>query len=146
MNAHWSRRLSIVVAIMFFASLIFAVVAGLSHNTTSFPSWWGPLDVGLSFVLATLVISLMAATKGKVGRRVEEMTYRSYRILIHVTFAMLLLFFLAGNRIIWINCLTGFSWRFWLLMYSLPNWIAALDIQEAKSNSNALAKPSSSDS
>ena len=39
---------------------------------------------------------------------------------------MVVVFFLFGDRIIWINCLTGFAWRAWLLLYTLPAWVTAL--------------------
>jgi hypothetical protein len=44
------------------------------------------------------------------------------RILSHGIFVMLVVFFLAGERITWINCLTGFGLRAWLLLYALPSW------------------------
>ena len=34
--------------------------------------------------------------------------------------------FLAGERITWINCLTGFGWRAWLLLYALPSLFTAV--------------------
>jgi hypothetical protein len=39
-------------------------------------------------------------------------------------FALLVGFFFFGDRIVWSNCLTGFAWRFWLLLYGLPAWYA----------------------
>jgi hypothetical protein len=125
MYPRWSRRFCVVVAVVFVVSLVFPTAAGLAHGTTVFPKWWGALDVLWSFVLAILVIVLLALTKGEVGKDAEVAAYRTYRILIHVIFAFGLLYVFAGNRIVWINCLSGFAWRFWLLMYSLPAWIAA---------------------
>lgn len=62
----------------------------------------------------------------KVNRQADDATYRAYRILTHGIFVALVVFFLAGERITWINCLTGFAWRAWLLLYALPSWITAL--------------------
>jgi hypothetical protein len=59
-------------------------------------------------------------------------TYRAYRILIHGIFVMLVVFFLAGKRITWINCLTGFGWRAWLLLYALPSWFTVVKTPAAK--------------
>lgn len=122
----WGHPLAIVAVVLFFISSAFPVVAGLSKNTASFPKWWGMLDVGLAFVLAILAFAIMALVGNKVDKRAEDATYRVYRLLIHGIFAMLVAFFLLGDRITWINCLTGFAWRAWLLLYSLPAWFTAL--------------------
>jgi len=123
MNPDWGRRLAIVAAVMFVVSSVFPVVAGLSHNTASFPKWWGTLDVGLAFVLAVLALVILAVTQGKVNKQAEEVSYRAYRILTHAIFLMLVVFFLVGDRIVWSNCLTGLAWRTWLLLYALPAWL-----------------------
>jgi len=36
-----------------------------------------------------------------------------------------------GDRRVWINCLSGFAWRAWLLLYCLPAWFTALRITAA---------------
>jgi hypothetical protein len=111
---------------MFFVSTAFPVVAGLSKNTETSPKWWGIADIVLAFALAAVVFAVMVAAYRKVSRQAEEATYRAYRILIHGIFVVLVVFFLAGDRITWTNCLTGFGWRAWLLLYALPAWFAAL--------------------
>jgi uncharacterized membrane-anchored protein YitT (DUF2179 family) len=68
---------------------------------------------------------ILGLAQGKVSKQAEDATYRAYRILIHGIFVMLLVFFLFGNHIIWSNCLTGFAWRAWLLLYTLPAWVGA---------------------
>jgi len=69
-----------------------------------------------------MVLAVMAAARGKISKQADEATYRAYRVLIHAIFVMLVLFFLPGERITWIDCLTGFGWRAWLLLYALPSW------------------------
>jgi hypothetical protein len=123
---HWSRALAVATAAIFCLSTAFPVVAGLSRNPEAFPKWWGIADVVLAFVLAAMVFAVMVAAHGKVSRQVEDVTYRAYRILIHGIFVMLVVFFLAGDRITWTNCLIGLGWRAWLLLYALPAWFAAL--------------------
>jgi len=49
---------------------------------------------------------------------------------------MLLLFFFAGDRVIWSQCLTGFAWRAWLLFYALPFWFAVLQTPAAAGKSS----------
>ena len=123
---HWSRPLAFATAAIFCVSTAFLVVAGLSKNPGAFPKWWGIADVVLAFVLAAMVFALMVAAHGKVGRQVEHATYRAYRVLIHGLWLMLVVFFVARDRISWTNCLTGLGWRAWLLLYALPAWFAAL--------------------
>jgi hypothetical protein len=125
MSPRGSRRLAIVAAVAFLVSSAFPVVAGLSHNTASFPKWWGILDVSMAFVLPILVLVILGVTQHRVNKQVEDVSYRAYRILTHGIFLMLVVFFLAGDRIVWSNCLTGFAWRTWLLLYTLPAWVAA---------------------
>jgi hypothetical protein len=111
--------------VLFVVSSAFPAVAGLSKNTEDFPKWWGRLDVGLAFVLAILAFAILGITEGKVNQQARDSTYRAYRILLHGIFVLLVVFFLTGDRIIWINCLTGFAWRAWLLAYCLPAWFTA---------------------
>jgi hypothetical protein len=124
-RVRWGRPLAISTAVVFVISSAFPVVAGLSKHTETFPKWWGVLDVGIALVLGLMVTVLMALAQGHVNPAVEEATYRAYRFLLHGIFAMLVVFFLAGDRIVWPNCLTGFAWRTWLLLYALPSSFAA---------------------
>jgi len=126
MIPHRGRPLAIATAAVLFPPLIFPMAAGLLHNTASFPRWWRPLDVSLAFVLAALVLVSLDIAQGKVSRQAEAVTYRASRILTHGVFAMLVAFFLFGNRIVWSNCLTGPAWRAWLLLYALPAWFTAM--------------------
>jgi hypothetical protein len=121
----WARPLAITFAALFVISSAFPAVAGLAKNTEAFPKLWGRVDVGLAFVLAVLAFVIMALAEGKVSQQAVDATYRAYRILIHGIIVMLVVFFLAGDRIVWINCLTGLAWRAWLLAYCLPAWFAA---------------------
>ena len=122
----WTRRLAIATAILFFVSSVFPVTAGLSKNTSAFPKWWGPLDVLIAFVLAMMAIVMSALVGHSITKDAEEATYRTYRFLTHGIMAMCIVFFLFGDRITWINCLTGFAWRAWLLLYILPAWFTAV--------------------
>jgi p-aminobenzoyl-glutamate transporter AbgT len=121
----WAGPLAVAAAVVFCISSVFPVVAGFVHDRESWPKWWGVLDVGIAFVLVILVFAVMALAYGKVTRQAEQASYRAYRILIHAIFALLVVFFLFGDGIVWINCLTGYAWRFWLLLYCLPEWFTA---------------------
>jgi hypothetical protein len=120
----WGRPLAVATAVVFLISTAFPVVAGLSKDTEFFPAWWGTLDVGIAFVLAILALAIHTLVGGKVNKQTEDASYRAYRILTHGILVMLVVFFLFGDRIVWANCLTGLAWRAWLLLYSLPAWLA----------------------
>jgi hypothetical protein len=124
--------LAVATAVVFCVSSVFPMAAGLSKHTERFPSWWGSLDVGIAFVLALLAIAVLALAQGKVTRQAEAASYRAYRVLTHGIFAMLVVFFLLRDHIVWANCLTGFAWRAWLLLYSLPAWFTAFGDEPGK--------------
>jgi hypothetical protein len=123
---HWSRPLAIATAIVFCISSVFPVVAGFVTNRETWPKWWGVLDITIAFVLAMLALVVMGAAQGKVSKPVEDASYRAYRVLIHAILVTGTAFIFLGDRIVWTNCLTGFAWRFWLLLYGLPAWLTVL--------------------
>jgi hypothetical protein len=122
----WARPFAIATATVFVISLGCPLATGLSKNTASFPRWWGTLDVSLAFVLAIMAIVILALGQGRVTKPVEDTSYRAYRRLIHVIFAMMVVFLVFGDQIVWINGLPGIAWRSWLLLYALPAWFAVL--------------------
>jgi hypothetical protein len=126
-----------VAAVLFLISSAFPVVAAFVRDTQSWPKWWGVLDVSIAFVLAILAFAVMTLAHGKVNKQAEEASFRAYRLLIHGIFAILVVFFLFGDRIVWTNCLTGLAWRTWLLLYSLPAWFTLLGIGATESNSSS---------
>ena len=119
-HAGWRRPLAIVAAILFAISAVFPVAAGLTKDTTAFSKWWGVADVTIAFVLVILVFWIMALVGNNVSREVADATYQAYRVLLHGILALVVVFFLFGGRITWINCITGFAWRAWLLLCALP--------------------------
>jgi hypothetical protein len=84
---------------------------------------WGVLDIAIAFVLGFPAFTIITLAGGNVNKQAENTSYRAYRILTHGIMAMLVVFFVFGDRIVWINCLTGFAWRTWLLLYGLPAWL-----------------------
>ena len=124
-SAPRGRPLAIVTAVVFVVSSIFPVVAGLSRNTDAFPRLWGILDVVIAFLLATLAIVIAALFERGVTDDLRLAAYRAYRASINVILALLVVFFLAGDRVTWVTCLPGFAWRGWLLFYAFPPWLAA---------------------
>jgi hypothetical protein len=125
MQENLRRFIAQATAALFFISLAFPAVAAFVKNPKVWPKWWGALDVTLAFVLALLVMVVLASARDRVNKEVEQITYKVYRVLIWGIFLLMAVFVVAGNRIIWTQCLTGFTWRYWLLLYALPWWIAA---------------------
>src|SRR6516162_10163472 len=107
--AQWRRGFAVVTVAMFLISSVFPVAAGLSRDTSAFPQWWGTLDVAIAFVLAIFVFGIFGLAHGNESPQVEVAGYRAYRVLIHAILALLVVFFLWGDRIVWSQCLTGFA-------------------------------------
>ena len=120
------RRLAVMTAIVFVISSIFPVVVGLSGNPESFPRWWGILDVAIAFILAALAIVIAVRFERVVTAEIKLAAYRTYRVLVNVILALLVIFLLGGDRVRWTIFLPGLAWRGWLLFYGLPAWIVAL--------------------
>jgi hypothetical protein len=119
----WGRPLALIAAVLFVISWIFPLAAGLSKDTSSFPKWWGKLDVALAAVLAILALLIFGIVRDKVSKQAEDASYHAYRILIHGILAFGVVFIFFGDRITWVNWITGFAWRTWLLLYCLPAWL-----------------------
>jgi hypothetical protein len=144
-RAHpWARPLALTAAVVFCISAVFPVGAGLAQNSALFPRWWGPLDVVVASVLAALTLVIVALTEGRVGRDAQDASYRVYRALSHGILVLIVVFFLFGDRIVWINCLPGFAWRTWALIYGLPAWFTALRGSGAEDGDGISRPPSES--
>ena len=119
------RAVAITAAILFVLSWIFPIGAGLVRNPTSLPRWWGTVDVALAFVVAVGALAIQGLGHGGVDKQAERTTYWIYRSSLHALLVVGILVMLAGDRIKWANCATGFLWRTWLFLYILPWWLAA---------------------
>jgi len=136
MRENLRRSIALATAGLFFISLAFPAVAAFVKNAKAWPKWWGVLDVTLAFVLVVLVFVVLTTPRDHVNKEVEQSTYKVYRVLIWGIFLFMAVFVVAGDRIIWTQCLTGFAWRYWLLLYALPWWIAASRITSEKSTTS----------
>ena len=101
------------------------MVAGLSRRTDAFPRLWGILDVAIAFVLVALALVITALFDREVNEEIKQVAYRFYRVFINAILVILVVFFLAGDRIVWTIVLPGLAWRAWLLFYGFPPWLAA---------------------
>ena len=119
------RAVALTASILFVLSWIFPIAAGLVRNPETLPQWWGTVDVTLAFVVAVAALGIQGLTYANMDKQAEQTTYRIYRALMHVLLAVAVLVMLAGDRIKWANCATGFLWRTWLFLYILPWWLVA---------------------
>src|SRR5262245_19085511 len=120
---NYARRLCIETAVVFCVSTIFPVVAAFVKDREAWPKWWGVVDVLVSVILVGMAALVMAAAKGRESEDTRLTAYRAYRVLTHGILAGLVAFFLLDDFVVWSNCLSGFVWRTWLLLYVLPAWI-----------------------
>jgi len=121
---HERRAIAQTAAILFVLSWIFPVAAGVVKNPTSLPRWWGTVDVALAFVVALGAFGIQILSYENLDKQ-ERTTYRIYRSSLHALLVIGVLVMVAGDRIKWANCATGFLWRTWLFLYVLPWWLAA---------------------
>jgi len=119
------RAVALTAAILYVLSWAFPVVAGLVKNPTNLPRWWGTVDVALAFVVGVGALVIPGLGRGNLDKQAERTTYRIYRSSLHALLVVGVLVMLAGDRIKWANCATGFLWRAWLFLYILPWWLAA---------------------
>jgi hypothetical protein len=136
MRENIRRSVALATAASFFISLAFPAVAAFVRDKQAWPKWWGALDVTLALILALLVMVVLATARDRVNKEVEQIAYKVYRFLIWGIFLLMAVFVVAGDRIVWTQCLTGFAWRYWLLLYALPSWIAASGITLEKSSTS----------
>jgi hypothetical protein len=122
----WVRPTAFAALILFLSSWVFPIGAGIAKDTSVLPKWWGAVDVALAFALATAAFGIPALVRGRSDKRAEETSYRAYRIATHGLLAVAVTVMMAGDRITWANCATGFMWRTWLGLYILPWWITAV--------------------
>jgi hypothetical protein len=119
------RAIALTAAILFVLSWIFPVAAGLVRNPASLPRWWGTVDVALAFVVGVGALVIPGLGHRNLDKQTERTTYQIYRSSLHAILLVGVLVMLAGDRIKWANCATGFLWRTWLFLYILPWWLAA---------------------
>src|SRR5262245_10419168 len=83
MSISVQRRLTVGTAALFFTSCVFPAVAAFVKDPQSWPKWCGVLDVGLAFILVTMVYVIHTIARGRVDQGAEVASYLAYRILLH---------------------------------------------------------------
>ena len=129
MNPESSRASTRILAglciVLFGASTAFPIAAGVL-NTDTCPTWLGVADVVVGGLL-------FAASAGIASRRREKVTtddrvraFHVSQMIFGIIPVLLIVFFVAGDRIEWRVLVIGLAWRGWLLLYTLPYLISAV--------------------
>lgn len=118
-----NRPLVLFAFSLFILSTAFPVVASLIPAET-LPTWVGVLDVALAFAVVVIMFWIDAKGRNHAHDQAKELAYQVYRALGHLFLLLLVIFFLAGDRVNWQVLLPGLAWRFWVLFYVLPSAFA----------------------
>ena len=117
-------RLSRVTTALFVISSAFPVVAGL-WNVPTPPRWLGVADVTVAAMLAVAALLLVTRAPSQPADRELAAGFRAVRAVAGIIPVLLVLFFLAGNRLNWQVLVIGLAWRAWLFVYVAPHLVAA---------------------
>lgn len=113
------RPLVIAGAVLFGISMAFPLAAGLVVVNRP-PTWVGVFDVAAALSWAVVMMVIEGLALGRIADSAKLTSYRLYRGLAHLLLVLLVMFFVAGERINWSVLLPGLVWRLWLLIYTLP--------------------------
>jgi len=127
-----ARRTASLAAVVFGVSTLFPVAASI-WPAGALPTWVGILDVVLAFAVVGLAIRVVALGGKHVGERAIRASNRIYRGLASLPLGLLVLFFLVDDRIDWNVLLPGLAWRAWLILYTLPEAVAAYQGEQTSS-------------
>jgi len=118
------RRLSRACVLLFAVSTAFPVTAGIIPADTM-PRWLGYADVGVAGLLVGVALAVTAKSRDRVTDKDRLSAFHLSQMLVSLIPMLLVVFFLAGDRINWQVLIIGVAWRGWLLLYTLPCLIAA---------------------
>jgi hypothetical protein len=118
-----ARSLGRVCVLLFAISTAFPVVAGF-RNTGTPSRWLGLADVGVAALLLTVVFTVAGRVRTRVSDDDRLIAFRVSQALFSVIPVLLVVFFIAGDRIDWQVLIVGLAWRGWLLLYTLPYLIS----------------------
>ncbi len=75
------RSLALATAALFVVSSIFPIAAGLTHDTSMYPSWWGITDVSLAFVLAIMAMAVQTTGQDRITSEVDAATTGALQLI-----------------------------------------------------------------
>ena len=121
-----SRSLARATVVLFAVSTAFPVAAALI-NTEAPPRLLGLLDVTVAALLLAAAIAVAGRHRDTATDGDRLVAFRVSQTLFSIVPALLIAFFVAGNRVNWQVLVVGLAWRGWLLLYTLPYMISALN-------------------
>ncbi|GIV98813.1 hypothetical protein [Roseiflexus sp.] len=115
------------INLMLFAVSALFPTAVCLQPSDSLPQWIGVADVVVAATLVGVTFVLVARSSGLVldAHRLAALRI-THRVLTLIP-VMLAAYFVLGERLNWEVLTIGLGWRCWLLIYCLPNLLAALD-------------------
>jgi hypothetical protein len=116
-------RLARVTTALFVVSSAFPVVAGLLNVPTP-PRSLGIADVTVAAMLVVAAMVLVTRAPSPPADRELAAAFRAARAVAGIIPVLLVLFFLAGNRVNWQVLVIGLAWRGWLFVYIAPFLVA----------------------
>lgn len=119
------RALGCTCVALFVVSTAFPLIAGILNQSRP-PLWLGVADVVVAAILFCAVAVLVGRGRGAITDRHRLAALRATQGVIGVIPALLVAYFVAGDRVNWTVLVIGLAWRGWLLLYSLPSLAEAL--------------------
>jgi hypothetical protein len=111
---------------LFVVSTLFPIAASLRVGRPPL-RWLGIADVVIAACLVVVAMLVAARTRSSVLDRHRLTAYRIGQAVIGVSPILLATFLVVGQRLDWTVLVVGLAWRGWLLLYSLPFIVSALE-------------------
>lgn len=119
------RALGRASVALFVVSAIFPIAGGL-FVAKSPPRWIGIADVILAAALFGLTAVVVARGRRSVADHHRLAALRVSQAVLGAVPVLIAVYFIVGSRLNWTVLVIGLAWRIWLLIYSLPFLVAAL--------------------
>jgi len=123
MSLHTLGRASVA---LFAVSTIFPIVGALFVASLP-PRWIGIADVTVAAALFGLTAVVVARERRSVADHHRLAALRITQAVVGAAPVLIAVYFIAGSHLNWTVLIIGLAWRIWLLIYSLPFLLAALE-------------------
>jgi hypothetical protein len=113
-----------VCSALFATSTLFPILAGFLREDQK-PRWLGRLDVVIAAATAVSAMMIAARNRSVVTDDDRVAALRHAQLVSGIIPVLLVLFFVAGDRVNWQVMVIGLAWRGWFLIAILPYLEAA---------------------
>lgn len=114
---------------LFAVSVLFPIVGGLFVASPP-PRWLGVADI----LIAAALFGSTAVVVARVRRSVTDddrlRALRVSQMVVGMVPVLIAVYFVVGSRVNWTVLVIGLAWRSWLLLYSVPYLVAAVQVRE----------------